>query len=126
MEKQRIDLEFIIRTSKKLLFNRISTPSGLSEWFADNVNLRGDKYIFIWDGAEEVAEVLAKKNNDYIRFKWEEDEEEGTYFELKIHEDPITKEIALLVTDFCDEDEQEETELLWENQVSDLKQAIGS
>ena len=39
-------IEFPIRSSLKILFNQISTPSGLSEWFADNVNLNGKNYTF--------------------------------------------------------------------------------
>ncbi len=35
----RIELEFSLNTPQHLLFNRLSTPSGLSEWFADNVNV---------------------------------------------------------------------------------------
>jgi len=31
-----------------------------------------------------------------------------------------------MITDFAEEDEVEENKMLWENQISDLKQVIGS
>lgn len=128
MEKQKIELEYLLRTSPKILYNMISSPSGLSEWYADNVNLRGKNYVFIWDGSEEEALVLGKKSNEYIKFRWLEDEEEGEeyFFELRIRIDAITKEVALIVTDFAEEDEIEEVQMLWDNQVADLKMASGA
>jgi hypothetical protein len=48
------------------------------------------------------------------------------YFELRILEDEITKDVSLMVVDFAIEDELDESKLLWENQVSDLKHVIGS
>jgi hypothetical protein len=60
-EKIKYEIEFPIQASEKLLFQYISSPSGLSEWFADNVNYRGEIFIFIWDGAEESAKLLSKK-----------------------------------------------------------------
>ena len=124
-DKVRIDLEFPIHASPSFLYQYISTPDSMGEWFADNVNSRGKKYIFIWDGAEEVAERLAQKNDTFIRFKWEEDDDEGTYFELRIEVDDLTKDVSLLVVDFADEDEVEESKMFWENQIAELKHVIG-
>ena len=48
-DKIKFELEFPIQASPQLLYQYISTPSGLSEWFADNVNSRGELFTFIWD-----------------------------------------------------------------------------
>jgi len=45
--KVKYELEFPIHASPSLLYQYISTPSGLSEWFADNVNSRGEIFTFI-------------------------------------------------------------------------------
>ena len=127
-EKIKFEMEFPIHASPQLLFQYISTPSGLSEWFADNVNSRGEVFTFIWNDTEEQARLLSKKTGERIKFRWLEDEEEefNYYFELKIQVDEITKDVSLIVTDFIDEDEMEEAKMLWENQISDLKQVLGS
>ena len=125
-DKIKYELEFPIQASEKLLFQYLSSPSGLSEWFADNVNSRGEIFIFIWDGAEESAKLLTRKNNHKIKFKWLEDEDPETYFEFKIQFDEITKDVSLIVTDFTDEDEIEESKMLWANQIADLKKILGS
>ena len=127
-DKVKFDIEFPIHASPQLLYQYISTPSGLSEWFSDNVNSRGELFTFIWDDSEEVAKLLNKKNGERIKFRWLEDEEEGLscYFEIRIEVDEITKDVSLMVTDFAEEDEVEESKMLWTNQISSLKQVLGS
>lgn len=127
-EKIKFEMEFPIHASPQLLFQYISTPSGLSEWFADNVNSRGEIFTFIWNDSEEKAKLLSKKSGERIKFRWLSDEEEGEscYFEIRIQVDEITKDVSIIITDFIDEDEIDEAKMLWENQISDLKQVLGS
>ena len=123
----KFEMEFPIKVSQKLLFQYISTPSGLSEWFADNVNSRGEIFIFIWNDSEESAKLIRKINNEKIQFQWLDDESTDFYFELRIQFDEITKDGSLIVTDFADDEEEvEESKLLWTNQISDLKKVLGS
>jgi uncharacterized protein YndB with AHSA1/START domain len=126
--KKSFSIEYDFHASPQLLFQYLSTPSGLSEWFADNVNSRGERFTFIWDDSEETALLLQKKNNDKVKFQWQNDEEDNGeyYFEFKIQVDEITKDVSLIVTDFAEEDELEESKMLWDNLVSDLKQVLGA
>lgn len=127
-DKIKYELEFEVKSSTSVLFNMISTASGLSEWFADDVNLKGENFIFFWDGSEETAKLLSKKKGESIKFQWEDDLEDGlkTYFEMAIKVDDLTNDVALMITDFAEEDEMDEAKLLWENQINDLKKVIGS
>jgi hypothetical protein len=126
--KIRYELEFPINSSPQLLYQYISTPSGLSEWFSDNVNSRGEFFTFIWNDSEEVARLSSKKSGEKIKFRWVDENKKDTeyYFELRIMEDEITKDVSLVVIDFAFADEVDEAQLLWENQISDLKHVIGS
>ncbi|MDC0514746.1 START-like domain-containing protein [Flavobacteriaceae bacterium] len=126
--KKSFSIEYDFHASPQLLFQYLSTPSGLSEWFADNVNSRGERFTFIWDDSEETALLLQKKNNDKVKFQWQNDEEDDGeyYFEFKVQVDEITKDVSLIVTDFAEEDELEESKMLWDNLVSDLKQVLGA
>ena len=126
--KKSFSIEYDFHASPQLLFQYLSTPSGLSEWFADNVNSRGERFTFIWDDSEETALLLQKKNNDKVKFQWQNDKEDDGeyYFEFKIQVDEITKDVSLIVTDFAEEDELEESKMLWDNLVSDLKQVLGA
>ncbi len=127
-QKVRYELEFPVNSSPQLLYQYISTPSGLQEWFADNVNSRGEFFTFIWDDVEENARLASKKTGEKVKFKWVDDNKKDTdyYFELRILEDEITKDVSLMVVDYAFEDEIDESKLLWENQISDLKHVIGS
>lgn len=126
--KTKFELEFVFQASPQLLYQYLFTPSGLSEWFADNVNSRSDKYQFFWDDSEEEALLIKKKSNEFVRYRWlnDEDDQDEYFFEMRIQVDEITKDVSLIVTDFCDEDEQEDAKLLWDNQISDLKKVLGS
>ena len=127
-QKVRYELEFPITSSPQLLYQYISTPSGLQEWFADYVNSRGEYYTFIWDGSEEKARLTSKKSGEKVKYRWLDDEENDTeyYFELRIIEHELTKDVSLFIIDFAFEDDLKEAAQLWENQISDLKQVLGS
>lgn len=124
-EKIKFEQEFIIKASSKMLYNYISTPSAMSEWFAEDVNLKDGVFTFSWDGAEEQAKVISKVKGKCIRFRWLEEDDDEAYVELRIETDELTKEVALIVTDFAYEDELEEAKMLWESQISDLHHVIG-
>ena len=125
IKKTKYEIEFVIQSSPQMLYQYISTPSGLSEWFADDVNSRSELFSFFWDGVEEQARLLKKKTDEFVKFTWT-DGDEDLYFVMRIIVDEITKDVSLFVRDFADEDEMEEAKMLWENQVSDLKHVLGS
>jgi len=123
----KYSIEYPIKTSISILYKRLTTPSGLAEWFADNVNIKNDVLTFYWDGSEEDAIVLKKKKHEFIRYQWLDDEgEEERYFEFHIQVHNMTKDISLIVTDFAeDEQEKEDGIQLWDKQIDNLKNAIG-
>ncbi|MGV8947200.1 MAG: START-like domain-containing protein [Lutibacter sp.] len=124
--KVKFELEFPIQASPHMLYQYFGSPSGLSEWFADNVNSRGEIYTFIWNGSEEQAKVLQERPDEKIKFKWLNDEEDKSFFEFKIEVDEITKDVSLIITDFADEDEIEDAKMFWESQIEELKRTIGA
>ncbi|MFT6185142.1 MAG: hypothetical protein ACJAU0_002289 [Flavobacteriales bacterium] len=129
MDKEKYQVEYLVNASKSILYTCLSTPSGLSEWFADDVNIKDDVYSFFWDGGEEDARLLTKKREEFVKFKWlesEEDPADKSFFELRIKIDALTGDTALLVTDFAEADEVEESQLLWKSQIDKLRRILGS
>ncbi len=124
-ELKKVVCEYVVKTSPSVLYPFLSTPGGLSEWFADDVNVRGNVFHFYWDGSEELAEVISKRSNLFIRFRWKRDVADLGYFEFKIVVDELTNEVALVITDLVAPDEEEETRELWDTQILKLKQVLG-
>ncbi|RRA93245.1 START-like domain-containing protein [Paenimyroides viscosum] len=126
--KTKFDVEYPITASPQLLYQYISTPSGLTEWFADDVNSRGEFFTFIWGDSEEKAKLVSKKTDEKVKFRWLEEEYEETdyFFELRIVLDELTKDVVLMVTDFAEENEIKDQTQLWDNQIADLKKVLGS
>ena len=122
----RIELEYLLKTSPGILFNRLATPSGLSEWFADNVNVKGKIFTFIWEGSEQQAEQTLKKENKMVRFQWLDEGMEDMWFELNIDVDELTGDVALLITDHVEPGDKEDSIELWDQQVDVLKHGLGS
>jgi len=123
--KKKFELEYAINSSLRILFNRLSTPGGLAEWFADDVNLHGVIYTFIWEKSEQQAEVIQQKDNKYIRFRWVEEEDKDSYFEFRLNQDELTGDVSLMITDFAEDDETTDAVDLWDTQIAELKHVIG-
>ena len=121
----KIELEYTINTSPKVLFSRLSSAGGLSEWFAEDVHVNNKVFTFIWEGSEQQAEMLMKKELQFVRFHWLDDEDPKSYFEFKIRQDDLTGDIALIITDFADEEDIEGAKELWDSQVGSLKHILG-
>ncbi len=126
--KSKIELEYIINCSPKVLFNRLSTASGLTEWFADDVRVKGNLFTFVWGKHEQSCEKKLHKENKMVRFEWLDEslEKDENYFEFIITQDDLTNDVSLLVVDFTDDDEVDETTDLWNTQIAKLKQLLGS
>jgi len=122
----KFELEYTLNCSPKVLFSRLSTPEGLGEWFADNVNVDGDVFTFYWDSSESKARLSALKENKLVRFEWLNlENEDENYFEFRINIDELTSDLALLITDFAEKDEIEDSTDLWNSQIADLKRLLG-
>jgi hypothetical protein len=104
----------------------LTEPSGLSEWFCDNVNIKNGVYTFIWNhDSEQEAKLLGSKENVFVKFRWL-DEPDDTYFEFRIEVDDITGETALMITDFAEDGDEEEVSLTWTKSMQNLHRVIGS
>ncbi len=124
--KGKFELEYVIRTSAGILFEFLTSPSGLAEWFADNVNFHDGVFTFFWDGSEQKAKLLGFKEDKFVKLQWL-DKPDGTYFEFRIERDELTGDISLMITDFADEAADMQTsKLLWDSQINKLSHVIGS
>ena len=121
----KIELEYLFNCSPKALFSRLSSPEGLSEWFANKVDAEKDLFTFIWDKTESKAKLSAIKENRLVRFEWLDDEGEDNYFEFRISVHELTNDLALIITDFANPEEKEDTIFLWDTQITDLKRVLG-
>jgi uncharacterized protein YndB with AHSA1/START domain len=124
--RSKFELEYTLNCSPKVLFSRLSTPEGLGEWFAEKVNVDGDLFTFFWNDTETKARLSALKDNKLVRFEWiSMKNEESNYFEFRINMDELTGDLALIINDFSEQDEKEDSISLWDSQISDLKRILG-
>ena len=129
MAKNKFIGEYDFRASKKMLYPYISTASGLSQWFADDVNINNEDkvYTIIWDGEENKAKMVSSRANHHVKFEFldtETDDDEANYVEMKFDVSEMTQELFLRVTDFSDMDDEEASEL-WDSLIHDLKEIVG-
>jgi len=126
MQKIKLNIEYQLRSaSKNILWNSISTPLGLSEWFADGVTVKDNEFTFSWEGHEQTAYLIQTKTNSSVRFQWEEDLGSEYYFELTITALQVTGNLALVITDFAEPDETDDMTMLWDKQIEVLRRKTG-
>jgi len=118
-------LEFPVKCSPGILFEFLSSPSGLQEWFADKVDERDGIYSFNWEGSEDKAELMESEENKFIRYRWVQSPKDE-YFEFRIEKTEISNQTILLIKDFADKKEIKDQSRLWEYQIKDLFHRIGS
>jgi uncharacterized protein YndB with AHSA1/START domain len=122
----KFEMEFVIRASEDMVFEFVSTESGLSEWFCDDVNIRDGVFTFNWDGQIQQAKLIKEIPPISIRYQWL-DKNDGSYFEFRTQKDELTNDISLIITDFAsDKADEVSARLLWHSQVDKLLHVLGS
>ncbi|MDR1455274.1 MAG: hypothetical protein LBJ01_06455 [Tannerella sp.] len=126
MRKEKFHIEYVFnKVSNHSLWNHLSTPMGLSSWFADEVRFDRERCTFVWNRSEEEAETVFIRPEAAIRFHWLQDEERHSYFEFAIHDIELTGATSLEITDFAEPDETADAIALWDSQVEGLKRSLG-
>ena len=125
MSKQMYTLEYPVRCSPSILYEFLSTPAGLQEWFADRVDERDNVFFFSWNGSNQKAEVLESQEEKFIRFHWLDAPSEE-YFEFGIEKSEITNQTILVIKDFAEKKEIKDQSMLWDYQVKDLFHRLGN
>ena len=124
-KKQLFPLEYPLRCSPTILYEFLSTPAGLQEWFAEKVDERDSVFSFSWDKTVDKAEVLQSEDAKSIRFHWLHAPKEE-FFEFSIEKSEVTNQTILLIKDFAEKKEIKDQSQLWDSQVKDLFHRIGS
>ena len=122
--------DYEINASTKMLYPYIYSPSGLAQWFADDVTINADGiYTFDWEGEKNPAKLLAHRTNHYVKFEFlpnnEEDEEDPAYFELRLELNELTQSVFIKITDYSDIDDLEELKDLWDSLIDSLRETVG-
>lgn len=124
MARKQINLEYIFRASPAIVYAFVTTPECLVRWYCDDVDIINDVYTFFWSNNGEVAIMVDDIEEERVRYKWES-ADDNEYLEFKIYKADITNETILEITDFCDDDEVQETIDLWNTLMVDLKKESG-
>lgn len=126
MSKEKFHIEYIFdKVSQNSLWNHLTTPPGLSAWFAEDVFINGNIYTFRWNKASEEAKLISMKPGISVRYRWTDEEDENAYFEFIIHTIELTGGTALEITDFAEPDEKADSINLWDTQIEELKRTLG-
>jgi uncharacterized protein YndB with AHSA1/START domain len=125
-KKQLYTLEYPVRSSPSILFEFLSTPAGLGEWFADKVDENKEHiFTFTWSDSEEKAELVEKQEDKYVRFRWTHAPKDE-YFEFSIEKSEVTNQTILIIKDFAEKRDIADQTKLWEYQIKDLFHRIGA
>ena len=127
MGKEKIKMEYMLKGGTgNIIWNIISTPSGLEAWFADKVTAKDKLFTFQWGKTDKrQAELISCRTNNLVRFRWQDDEDRKSYFELKIVYNELTEDLMLEVTDWAEAGESDDLKDLWDSDIEKLKRVSG-
>ncbi|MFI5152041.1 MAG: START-like domain-containing protein [Chitinophagales bacterium] len=124
-KKQLFTLEYPVKCSPSILYDFLSTPAGLQEWFADKVDERDNVFSFSWNGSIDKAEVLESELEKFIRFHWAHSPNDE-FFEFRIEKSEVTNQTILIIKDFAEKMDIKDQSQLWSYQVKDLFHRLGN
>ncbi|HEX9649929.1 MAG TPA: START-like domain-containing protein [Cyclobacteriaceae bacterium] len=127
-KKRKCVCEFEINASTKMLYPYLYTAGGLAQWFCDDVTVDEDKnFNFIWDGNDHKAKLVSHRVNNFVRFEFipDENENDPSYFELRLEMNELTESVFLKIIDYSDFEDEDELRDLWEGLIGDLKEIVG-
>jgi len=123
MSKSILELEYEFRASPTILYDFLTNPSNLTQWFADHCDVTGDRFSFFWNGYEEVAIATEYKEGEYMKWVWEDEPEK--IIEFSLTKADITNTTIMIIRDHVDEDELEDQQMLWDSQIKTLRSKVG-
>jgi uncharacterized protein YndB with AHSA1/START domain len=123
-KKIKYTVEYPVRCSPAILYEFLSSSSGLQEWFADKVEDSDGVFSFSWSGSSEDAEVIEKEENKFIRFHWV-DSPKDEYFEFSIEKSEVTNQTILVIHDYAEKKDIKDQSQLWQTQVKELFHRLG-
>ena len=129
MGKFKFTTEFEFQASPRILFEYISTPVGLSQWFCDKASEgAGQQWNLIWDEASHPAHLTHNKPPKMVRFQFDssdlEEQLDPAYLQFEIEKSELTRAAFLKVTDYSAMQNRQELQELWENLIGNLKTVI--
>ena len=125
-KKQLYTLEYPVRSSPSILFEFLSTPAGLGEWFADKVDENKEHvFTFTWNDSSEKAQLVDMQENKFVRFRWLTSPKEE-YFEFRIEKTEVSNQTIFIIKDFADKKEIKDQSRLWDHQVKELFHRLGN
>ena len=71
------------------------------------------------------AQLIEYVKYDHIKLKWEYDEDDDCYWEMRIGKSDLTNLLNLLITDFAEDDDVDGLKILWESNLDRLHRASG-
>lgn len=131
MNAEKVHFERVLKSkSPNIIWPLLSTQEGLSKWIADDVKLVDGRFVFTWgdvNNAHEIrmADIIGRKDFEYMRFRWAEERFEETYWELRMDKSELTGEYMLLITDFALDYDFDTLEDIWDANLENLYRKTG-
>ena len=126
MARKKFTVEFLIRSSPAILFEFLTEPSILAQWFSDSCEAQGETYTFGWNGSPpERATIVEWIEPESVKYRWDKSPA-GEFFSFRIYKSEISNDTVLEITDFAEENEIKDQQNLWNSQIEEMRHHIGA
>ena len=131
MAKTKITVEYPLATkSVTLVWKLIASAHGLQKWMADRVEEAGDTLTFTWGEPWtqqdiRTSRVIAQEKKKYIRLRWDVNDSDDDYWELRIGTSDFSGNLCLIITDHVDKEDAEYMKGVWRHDLDRLHNTTG-
>ena len=124
MAKEVFEIDYVLKTSPRILYDFVKQPTHLAQWFCDKCESNLDQYNFIWKGYAEKAVLIDDIEEQLVAYHWENSDDDE-FFEFAIQVNEISADTVLTINDFAETNEVEDQKLWWDNQIQKLIRVMG-
>ena len=121
MSTIRLDIEHPLKsTSRNIVWKLIGTADGLARWIADSVKIEGSTITFAW-GDEwrhheaRIGTLVCLDRYDRIRWRWNDEDDEDVFVEIRMERSSLSDEFTLHITDFTPDDDSDWLQSVWQH-----------
>ena len=125
MAVKKYTLEYIVRSSPAILFDFVTNPSNLAQWFSDFCDANDNYIVFGWSGSREQAQIVEYIEDEYVKYHWMH-KPAGEFFSFRIYKSDIANDTILEIIDFAEDKEIKDQTMLWDSQIEELKHQLGA
>ena len=131
MKKQRLELEYELKSnSPAIIWQFMSTASGLARWIADEVQMDEHFVTLAWGNPlmhydSRQLEILEFVKQSHLRMRWIDEDDDEAFLEMRMLKSDLTGNYMLHIIDYALPEDIALLHDIWDDDLMRLHHSSG-